>query len=84
MRLLATADLHKRWTADYHRDSIRKITARDDFPAPVDVVENGRTPIWNEDDVAAFEKDRPWLFSEKEKRARQRGFLRAVRKGNRQ
>jgi hypothetical protein len=72
MEILALADLVDRWT--YTRAGIHKLSKRDDFPAPVAVVNRGRTKIFLVSDIAAYERDKPWLLDDNQKGQRQRLF----------
>jgi hypothetical protein len=74
MEILALADLVDRWT--YTRVGIHKLSKRDDFPKPVAVavVNRGRTKIFLVSDIAAYERDKPWLLDENQKSQRQRLF----------
>jgi predicted DNA-binding transcriptional regulator AlpA len=40
------------------RQRIFQITATDDFPAPVDVLDDGRMPVWNRGEVVEFWRQR--------------------------
>lgn len=78
--LVGIGDLENRWI--YTKQGIHKLAGRPDFPKPVGVV-NGRTRIWRLADIVEYEKDRPELHSEKAKRLKIVGYIRAINKGDR-
>lgn len=73
MKLLAVSDLCVRWT--YTRAGIHKLIKTHEFPQPVAIVNQGKTKVFNLEDIKAYEQDRPWLFDVSEKAYRQRLFL---------
>jgi len=66
MKYFSVIDLYKRWS--YTKPGVYKLVRRDDFPKPFAVVSEGRVKIFREDDIAEYEKNKPWLFDEKKKR----------------
>lgn len=57
---LALNDLQARWI--YTRQGVHKLVKSKDFPAPVFIVNCGKTRIWSRVDVEAFERVHPELF----------------------
>lgn len=74
MKLFAVSDLYARW--NYTRAGIHKLLKKEDFPKPVDVVNCGKTKLFNSEDIEAYEKERPWLFDENQKLRRQNLYFR--------
>jgi hypothetical protein len=72
MKLLSIADLSDRW--HYTKAGIHLLIQRPDFPKPFATVNRGRIKIFTENDIEAYELDKPWLFDENQKRQRQRLF----------
>jgi len=72
MPLLSFADLQTRW--GYTRAGVHKLAKSVHFPAPFAIVSNGKLKVFQEADIEAYEKDKPWLFNEEQKRQRQRLF----------
>lgn len=77
--LLGIADLATRW--GYTRQGVHQLAARLGFPAPVAVVNGGRTRVWLLSDVETFEEGRPELGDAIAKRRKQTGFYLARMKG---
>ena len=72
MKLLSIADLGDRWC--YTRAGIHKLSKHTDFPLPVATVSKGRIKIFREEDIAAYERGKPWLFDGALKERRQYGY----------
>ncbi|MDR2839025.1 MAG: hypothetical protein LBV49_10765, partial [Azonexus sp.] len=69
-KLMSQADIRRRWI--YTRQGIVMLIKNDpEFPAPIATVNDGRTRLWRETDIAAYEQGKPWLFDEAEKIGRQ-------------
>lgn len=73
MKLFAIADLCARW--NYTKSGIHKLTKSKNFPKPIAEVCKGRMKIFSEADICAYEKDKPWLFDERQKHRRQSLFV---------
>lgn len=43
-----------RQVIDLSRQRIFQITATDEFPAPIDVLDGGRMPVWDRGEVEAY------------------------------
>jgi hypothetical protein len=72
LSLLSIADLKERWC--YTKAGIHKLASGEDFPKPIAKVNKGKLSIFTKDDILAYEKDKPWLFSQSLKVAKQRGY----------
>ncbi len=72
LSLLSIADLKERWC--YTKAGIHKLASGEDFPKPIAKVNKGKLSIFTKDDIVAYEKDKPWLFSQSLKVAKQRGY----------
>ena len=72
MKLLSIADLRERWV--YSKAGIHKLTQTEKFPEPIAIVSNGKVKIFREEDIKAYEKNKPWLFDEELKMRRQNWF----------
>lgn len=68
-KFLALPDLCDRWK--YTKSGIHKLVKREDFPEPFAIVNRGKMRIYAEEMIADYEKDKPWLFDENQKRRRQ-------------
>ncbi len=79
--LLSWIDLQKRWS-HYTRQGLYKVRAWEDFPKPIYVVSDGKSPLWHLPDITAFEKAHPELTSNVEKWRKVTGYQRALAKGN--
>ena len=69
MKLLSISDLEARWC--YSRAGIHRMATRSNFPAPIAIVSKGRIKIYQEADIEAYERDKPWLFDVRQKERRQ-------------
>lgn len=71
--LLGLSDIERRWV--YTREGIRQLMRQDpEFPRAVAAVNGGRTRLWLEADIAAYEQERGYLTEVRQKRARNRHF----------
>ena len=75
--LFSISDLCERW--NYTKAGIHKLSQKEDFPKPIALVNKGKTKIFSKNDIVAYERDRPWLFSESLKSSRQYGYFYAKR-----
>ena len=78
---LGFADLVKRWV--YTRQGVHLLLRHRDFPAPAFVINQGRTKVWRRDEIEAYEQKHPELLDTEIKRAKGRGYARAIMKGDR-
>lgn len=69
MKLLSIVDLRLRWT--YTKAGVHKLVKSKNFPQPFTTVSNGKVKLFTEEDIQAYEQDKPWLFDEEQKRLRQ-------------
>lgn len=79
IKLLGVADLAERW--HYTRQGIHQFARRTEFPAPVAVVNLGRTRLWAAADIENFERTRPELQSQNAKKQKQTGYYLARLRG---
>mgnify|MGYP001411531939 CR=1 FL=1 len=78
-QLAGIADLMARW--GYTRQGVHKLTKLPDFPAPIAVINQGRTKVWRLVDLEPFERDHPELHGEYWKRRKVYGYYAAKEKG---
>lgn len=69
-KLLTIADLVTRWKMS--RQGIHEKKDGLNFPKPIQFVANGRTALYLESDIEAYEKENPWIISPEKRRSRQR------------
>lgn len=69
-KLLTISDLTVRWHMP--RQSIHERKHEKDFPTPVQFVSKGKTALYLESDIEAYEKEKPWIVSPEIRRRRQR------------
>lgn len=69
-KLLTISDLTTRWKMP--RQSIHEKKGENDFPKPIQFVANGRTALYLESDVEAYELKYPWIMSPEKRKRRQR------------
>jgi hypothetical protein len=74
------ADIVDRWI--YTRQGVRRVTQHPTFPAPAFAINKGRTKVWRLADIEAFEKEHPEVLDEEAKVRKQKGYARAILKGN--
>lgn len=72
MDFLGNADLMKRWS--YTRQGLWGMTKKDDFPKPIAIINNAKTPVYSLQDIEAYENDKPWLFDKELKDDRKTHF----------
>lgn len=80
-QLVGIADLMARW--HYTRQGIHNLIKRPDFPAPIAVINEGRTKVWRLSDLEPFERDKPELWDEGAKRFKTTGYFLSRQKGDR-
>lgn len=61
-KLLSNGDLRKRWNME-NRQSVHNIVRRKQFPDPVVVFSDGKTPLYLETEVQVYEINYPWILS---------------------
>lgn len=81
MQYLGMADLALRW--GYSRQGAHNIVRKTEFPAPLFVVNRGRTPVWEIPAIEDYETAHPELTSEAAKFRKRNGYFAAVMKGDR-
>jgi hypothetical protein len=69
MKLLSIVDLRSRWS--YSKAGVHKLVKAKNFPQPFMAVSQGKVKLFREEDIQAYEQDKPWLFDEESKRLRQ-------------
>lgn len=72
VNLLSISDLCERWV--YTKAGIHKLTNTEKFPKPIAIVSKGKIKIFKEEDIKAYERNKPWLFDEELKMRRQNWF----------
>ena len=65
--LLGTGDLEERW--GYTRAGVHRLVNDDDFPVPVAAINRGRVKVWSEEQIRAFEAERPKLREVRDERS---------------
>lgn len=81
MSYIGLKDLFERgWC--YTPRGIRKLVERDDFPRPIFTI-NGGMKVWFEPDIKNYEAGTPYLFDNKLKEERVKGYARAILKKQR-
>ena len=73
-------DLLKRWV--YTRQGLYKLMRNSEFPAPAFTINQGRTKVWRIPEIEAYEITHPEMKNEESKEQKVKGYLRALRKGN--
>jgi predicted DNA-binding transcriptional regulator AlpA len=73
VKLLSIADLCERWI--YSKAGIHNLIRSNKFPEPCAIVSKGKVRIFKEEDIQAYEKDKPWLFNQEMKMRRQNLFF---------
>ena len=61
-QLLSNGDLRKRWNME-NRQSVHNIVRRKQFPNPVLVFSDGKTPLYLETEVQIYEISYPWILT---------------------
>jgi hypothetical protein len=80
--LVSIGDLAQRWT--YTREGIWRLAKRDPhFPKSVTVSPTRGTRLWRLTDIESYERSRPWLTNEDEKRRQRRLLLKRIAAGSR-
>lgn len=69
MKLLSIVDLRSRWS--YSKAGVHKLVKAKNFPQPFMTVSQDKVKLFREEDIQAYERDKPWLFDEERKRLRQ-------------
>lgn len=67
--VLTIADLTTRW--QMARQSIHERKTDLSFPKPIQYVANGKTALYLESDIEAYEQEFPWISSPEKRRSRQ-------------
>lgn len=72
MQLLSIVDLRIRWK--YSKGGVYKLVKSSHFPKPFMTVSAGKVKLYKEEEIQAYERDKPWLFDETLKGRRQQLF----------
>ena len=81
MQYLGFRDLLARWV--YTRQGLYKFMARDEFPAPAFLLNQGHTKVWELNVIEAYERQHPELTDEAAKRFKTKGYYLSIQKGKR-
>lgn len=74
-KVLTIADLTTRW--EMSRQSVHEKKKENDFPIPIQFVSNGRTALYLESDIEAYEEKNWWITSP-DKRLHRLKFIRSL------
>ncbi|MEK6189979.1 MAG: hypothetical protein N2A99_03195 [Carnobacterium alterfunditum] len=77
-KLLTIADLTTRWKMS--RQGIHDKKNENSFPNPIQYVANGRTALYLESDIEAYEQEYPWISSPARRERRQRFIFNLINK----
>lgn len=60
--LLCNGDLKKRWKME-NRQSVHNVVRKNQFPEPIFVFSDGKTPLYLETEVQIYEVNYPWVLT---------------------
>ena len=73
------ADIVARWV--YTRQGVHQLLKSTDFPAPVFTINQGRTKVWMQADIAAYERAHPEVLDKEVKTKKINGYARVIKNG---